>query len=1178
MADEHGSTSEREQQVNRVIGEYLEAQRLGQAPCREELLARHPEVAAELASFLADKEQFDRLAEPLRPAPAAGQQKLDTGVAEAPTLAPPGPSHADPKLGTVRNFGDYELLEEIARGGMGVVYKARQITLNRPVALKMILAGQLASAADIQRFRIEAEAAGNLDHPHIVPIYEVGEREGQQYFSMKLVEGGNLTQHLPRYHSDQWAAAQLLVTVARAVHYAHQRGILHRDLKPGNILLDGQGQPHVTDFGLAKRVEGDSNLTQSGAIVGTPSYMPPEQASGKKGVLSTASDVYALGAVLYELLTGRPPFRAETALDTLLQVLEQDPAPVRTLNSKIDRDLETICLKCLQKEPEQRYGSAEALGQDLDRWCAGEPITARPVGRVERSWRWCRRNPALAALLGAVVVALMAGTGVSTYFAHEASGEARIARGNAEKARNESLRAKRESERARQSEFTVRRNLYVSQMSQAWLSWQAGQVSRVRELLDAQEPQRTGGHDFRRFEWRYLRRLLHSEWRTLREPGRSEGRALAFRPGRSQVAWDASGQVVLADTATGRVVRRFPAMSVIIFSPNDKYLAGVTSDKKGTRSVGVWDADTGNQLAALAGGHVCTFSPDGKRLAVGVLMKDKPKERKTPLPAVRIWEWAADKKVATLPFEEASIQINGIVFSPDGKYLAASGVPAGKVWEVATKKEWWVIRDPVGVKGVEFSPDGRFLATLGLIDVAWREPVKVWELATKKELWVLRQLPVIGLAFSPDGKRLATVGAGAQVWDAGTGKELLQLHGHGSLVSAVAFSRGGKRLWTGSGDQTVRVWDAASGKLLRVYRGHNAEVVSLALSPDNKWLATIALDNSIKLWDATQDPEARSFPVPLTEGFEGGIALAFKPGSNQLAVGADRLRIWDLARWRQARDFVFTPADRRVAYSADGRRLISIGVPGSSNGWVTVRDVGKPKPRMFVIKGSVDLGSGRMSEVSSAYWSEIAVSPDGRRLAHPRIDDKGVDLLDLDTGKRLSTLEVGKARVHALVFAPDSKRLAVAISNPRNTGAWRVRVKELASGKTAATLPVVKEDVFDSLTLVFSPDGQQVLAVGGKRVYVWDTASGKVVNNFALNTAAVKAAFSPDGKRLATGGGDGLVTLWDVTTGQQLLALSGFSDLIMALAFSPDGTRLAGGGEDGGRGLVKVWDARPRSR
>ena len=337
-------------------------------------------------------------------------------------------------------FGDYELLGEIAHGGMGVVYKARQSSLNRVVALKMVLGGKLASAADLQRFRAEAEAVAHLDHPSIVPIYEIGEQQGQQYFTMRLVEGGSLAELLSREpnHFTEREAAQLIATAARAIHCAHQHGILQRDLKPANILIDAQKRPHITDFGLAKNIKTSSDITLSGTVLGTPAYMAPEQAAGQVKEVSTATDVYSLGAILYELLVGRPPFQADTVLETLRKVTDEEPARPGTINHRFDRDLETICLKCLEKDPPRRYGSAEALADDLERWLKHEPILARRVSTPERIWKYARRRPALAALVTTIVLALIAITAVSTTTSVRIAASERKARLEAEKARRES--------------------------------------------------------------------------------------------------------------------------------------------------------------------------------------------------------------------------------------------------------------------------------------------------------------------------------------------------------------------------------------------------------------------------------------------------------------------------------------------------------------------------------------------------------------------------------------------------------------------------------------------------------------------------------------------------------------------------------------------------------------------
>jgi serine/threonine-protein kinase len=404
-----------ERRLDEVIADFLVAIDGGGTPDPQEWLCRYPELAPQLARFFADQQRIDNLLSSLRSSartPASGStEKTETGE----------------QVAALASFGDYELLGEIARGGMGIVYKARQKSLNRMLALKMILAGRLASAADVQRFRSEAEAAAQLDHPHIVPIYEVGEHGGQHYFTMKFVEGGNLAQHALRFRLSLRSAARLLATVARAVHHAHQRGVLHRDLKPANILVDAADRPYLTDFGLARRLNGVPGPTRPSTAVGTPTYMAPEQAMGPGKEVTTAADVYSLGAILYELLTGRPPFVGETPLETLWQAMDREPARPQTLNPAVPADLETICLKCLDREPGRRYGSAEALADELERFLNGEPIRARPVRPLARLARWCRRRPVVAGLTAALLVSVVLGSSLVIWKWQEAEEHARRA-------------------------------------------------------------------------------------------------------------------------------------------------------------------------------------------------------------------------------------------------------------------------------------------------------------------------------------------------------------------------------------------------------------------------------------------------------------------------------------------------------------------------------------------------------------------------------------------------------------------------------------------------------------------------------------------------------------------------------------------------------------------------------
>jgi hypothetical protein len=622
--------------------------------------------------------------------------------ADAATLPPAPPAGSSSATGLVA-IPDYEVLGELGRGGMGVVYRARQVGLNRLVALKMILAGGHASVGELARFRTEAEAIAQLQHSNIVQVYEVGEQHGLPYFSLEFCGGGSLAARLDGTPWEPRRAAALVETLARAMQAAHARQIVHRDLKPANVLLASGGceppgesapggfhppladlVPKITDFGLAKRLDSGTGQTASGAILGTPSYMAPEQPCGDGKHIGPAADVYALGAILYELLTGRPPFRAATPLDTVLQVVSEEPVPPARLNSKTPRDLETICLKCLAKEPAKRYASAEALVEDLRRYQAGEPIAARPAGRLERGWRWCRRNRALAGALAAVALSLVLGTVASTAFG---------------------VRANRYAEQARDEKRTAQSYLYAARMNLIQMAWENNSVDRVLDLLETTKP-KPGEEDLRGFEWHYWDRMCHSDLLTL-------------------------------NGHTDNVLS-------VAYSPDGSRLA--SSDSGG--AVKVWDTATNRELLTLKPykgvGAALAFSPDGRQL-VGAAGD------------VRVWNAVTGRELLTLTMHTGRGLVRNVAFSPDGRQLATgSWEIAGtvRVWDAATGHDLWSRSGHRGgVVGVAYSPDGVRVASAGM-----DKTVRMWDAATGRELWNRMgqgHTNARGCVFSPDGTRLA---------------------------------------------------------------------------------------------------------------------------------------------------------------------------------------------------------------------------------------------------------------------------------------------------------------------------------------------------------------------------------------------------------------------------------------
>jgi WD40 repeat protein len=1037
---------------------------------------------------------------------ASDAQKIEL----VPRREPVDPPWVTDHFQAGRLFGGYSLIRKLASGGMGVVYLARQESLRRSVALKMILAGDHASEEEIRRFRQEAEAAAQLDHSGIVPIFEVGENAGLHYFSMAYVAGGSLADRLKKGPLPSGQAVEIVRQIAEAVAYAHQRGIIHRDLKPANILMDEEGHPKVSDFGLAKQVSGLSQLTMTGQVMGTPSYMAPEQAAGRTGEVGPASDLYSLGALLYCLVTGRPPFQAASPVETLRQVLSQEPVSPRQLNASVSRDLETVCLKCLQKEPNKRYGNAAALAEDLRRIRAGEPILARPVGTAERLWRWCRRNPAIAGLSAAVACTLLAGILISSLFAAQAI---------------------QKEAQARRAQALSDRRWYAAEVGLAWQDWEKGGIEAVRRRLDALVP-RAGGPDLRGFEWYYLNRLCHLELRTLRG---SSGplRSVAFSPdGRLLASAGGStdsgrpGTIQLWDSANGQLIRSWEAHGesarVVAFSPDGQR---IVSSSGGMRNqpgeVKLWDSDSGAELRRFSGPsapiHGVAFSRDGRLLAAAsggydAMGRSLPGE-------VLVWEVDQGRLVQRLLGHPHSVL--AVAFSPDGHRVASSdssGVV--KIWDAASGDE---ITSPVPIEerdrstvtSLAFSPDGRLFAAGGL-----DRTIRFWDASRwdarpaepQKPLFtLLHPSPVHGLAFSPDGNGLAAAYEDHTVraWDLRTRTIRLTLRGHVGIVSSVAFSPDGWRLASASHDETIKVWDATRDRRTMPLRDRQAqirEVYALTISRDGRWLASASADRAARIWDLSTGLVVRTL-----RGHTDSIReLAFSPDGRWLATGGDdhSVIIWDTASGERRRSLTgFPRLVSGVAFSPDGRWLAC-----STGGWKATGSV-----QLFNLGRDgevISLATGGKGDAQPGYI-ELAFSPNGRRLA-AGCDDSTIRVWDLDSRGPARVLPGHSAPVLDVAYSPDGRWLASAAAD----GA--VKLWDAATGATIATLSGHSARVG---SIAFDPDGRRLASAGlDLAVRFWDPVTleqdprAQEIGSLGVPWAPAGVAFHPDGRRLAIGG------------------------------------------------------------
>lgn len=995
------------------------------------------------------------------------------------TLQPPSLGGDSPHPGS---FGEYDLLDEIARGGMGVVYKARQRNLGRLVAVKMILAGPLAGKEFVRRFRTEASAAAILQHPNIVAIHDVGVHEGRHYFSMDYIEGRNLAQLVGRQPLPATKAAHYVQLIAGAIHYAHERGILHRDLKPSNVLVDAAtDQPRVTDFGLAKQLDGDSSLTLSGQVLGSPNFMPPEQAGARSGKVGRPSDVYALGGILYYLLTARAPFQADSLEHLLTQVLNAEPVAPRLLNPSVPRDLETITLKCLEKEPSRRYQTAQELADELGRVQHHEPIRARSITQPEKIWRWCRRKPALAGAVGLVLATLVIGFATTSW----------------------------QWRRAEQERIAGQRRLYVATMHLAQAAWEQNQVSLAKQLLEdtATAPERG-------FEWYYWKRQMHQELKALR--GHTGPiLAVAYSPdGRQIVTASADHTAKVWDAASATYLfalseHTAPVRSVAFFPDGQRIVTGSWD-----QTARVWDATTRETLHILKGHEREVFSvavsTNGQRIATGSLDR-----------TARIWDATTGNSL--LEFTNHAHGVWAVAFSPDGRrVVSGSWDRTARVWDANSGKELIApVEHTDAVFSVAFSADGQTIVT-GSKDGT----VRLWDAWSGAlcQTFDDHERPVFSVNFSPDGRRIISGSDDetARVWDIPTGKSLRVLKGHGSRIGSVAYSPDGHRIITAGGgvrfspggedvdftvgDNTAKVWDATESGEMPTLKANNAPVVSVDFSRDGKLIASGSMDGAVRLWDLgsgrelwvrTNNAAVRSvafFPDGqrmVTGGFdqtatvwqvESGKALFHLKGHNDklfsVAVSSDghwiatgswdsTVRFWEAASYRHFSTLEGDGEDvLAVAFSRDSRRIVS----GSRHGVAMVWDVESRLAKL------------RLKQ-RHAIWS-AAFSHNDRRIVTGS-HGLSATVWDATTGEEQLTLDGHTAHIHAAVFSPDDSRIL--------TGSADYTAK-----------------------LWYSTTGMELLTFRGHADWVFS------------------AAFSPDGHRIVTGSGDGTIKIWEAATRDQV--------------------------------------------
>jgi WD40 repeat protein/serine/threonine protein kinase len=1049
--------------------------------------------------------------------------------------------------------GPYKLLQQIGEGGMGVVYMAEQLEpVKRRVALKIIKPG-MDSRQVIARFEAERQALSLMDHPNIARVLDAGTtNSGRPYFVMELVKGQPITQYCDEHHLTPRQRLELLLPVCQAIQHAHQKGIIHRDIKPTNILVaeyDNQPVPKVIDFGVAKAISQSltemTMFTGLGQIVGTLEYMSPEQAKVNQLDIDTRSDIYSLGVLLYELLTGSTPFDKtrlrSAAWDEMLRIIrEEEPEKPSTrlsshhaprdvppglvsrsetatlasiaavrgteparLTKLVRGELDWIVMKALEKDRNRRYETANGFAADVHRYLCGEAVQAVPPSVGYRLRKFARRNrgpvvagSAAAAMVVLAVVGLVVGT---LLFQREQT-----------RAANDRTELKAEANRQLETQ------LYRQRIALAEREWYANNLSRMEDLLTQCPPDQRG------WEWRYLKGLRSS---------------------------------------TRSPLSHLSAAHSVALSPDGKLLA--TGTQAGV--VRIWQARTGTVLKEFkahgAGAWTVAFSPDGRQLATGgfdgmiylwdveTILQGKPDEDPKPSfplePTQRVWS---------------------VTFSPDGKYLASGSGFTGDqkgaltVWDLRSHQELFKLTHFTDtVTCVAFSPDGRQLAT------TCQGMVQLWDAQTGQEGMLFLRGPDtrrMGVAFSPDGRLLVSVGGfqsvhpdeEVQVWDVHTGQLIRGLPGHMGGLRCVAFSPDGRRIATAGLDQTIKIWDARTGDEVLTLRGHTDLVTCLAFSADSHQLASASVDRTVRIWDATPEPEQQSEYRTLI-GHTGAVTdLAFHPTDECTLVSAGTdgtVRMWDARGGMKLGTLTLPPSNTRVkvAYSRDGRHLAAMSQ--SDQAPVAVWDVDSRK----------QVGEIRRQRAGGL---SLSFSPDGRYVVASG-QNRTVHVSDVMTGEEVpSRFKLNDWGVYCLVFSPDGRHLATGSSDSI------VRIWDW-NGSTEQPLTSLQH-AGRVTGVAYSHDGKWLASASYDRtVKVWKTATWELLHDLPQSSGVQCVAFDRDGPRLAWGSNDGTVTVWD-GPGTQPRVLRGHTSWIQAVAFSPNGKWIASASLDG---TIKIWDAPP---